>query len=325
MKNLTIPKTDLTVSNVCMGTVSFGSTVDLKESFRILDRFIELGGNFLDTAKIYADWVPGAERSASEKMLGRWLKARCNSQSVVVATKGGHMRLGETKPTLAREMLITQIEESCKFLQVDAIPLYYLHRDDDTIDVTYIMDTLFSQQDRGLLRYLGCSNWRSDRIAAANDYAASCGRTGFVAVSNRWSLAKCIPGSQDPTLVDMNEDLYRLHRSENLAAVPFSSTAGGYLSKLAAGQPVRPLQKVCYGVPENDALAQRANILALEKGVTVAQLAIAYFYSQDFPAIPITAFSNDSQMDETVAAADLVLSPEEYQYLVGGADLGNCV
>ena len=153
MKNITIPKTDLMVSNVCMGTVNFGSTVDQKESFRILDRFAERGGNFLDTAKIYADWVPGAERSASEKMLGRWLKERGNQQAVVVATKGGHMRLGEKKPTLERNELIRQVEESCKFLQVDAIPLYYLHRDDDTVDVTYIMDTLFSQQDRGLIRY----------------------------------------------------------------------------------------------------------------------------------------------------------------------------
>lgn len=318
MKNITIPKTDLTVSNVCMGTVNFGSTVDQKESFRILDRFAERGGNFLDTAKIYADWVPGAERSASEKMLGRWLKERGNQQAVVVATKGGHMRLGEKKPTLERNELIRQVEESCKFLQVDAIPLYYLHRDDDTVDVTYIMDTLFSQQDRGLIRYLGCSNWRADRIRQANAYAAACDRTGFVAVSNRWSLANCIPGSQDPTLVDMNEDLYRLHREQNLAAIPFSSTAGGYLSKLAEGRPVRSLQKVCYGVPENDVLAARAKQLAQEKGVTVAQLAIAYFYCQDFTAIPITAFSSDDQMDETVAATELYLTPEEYSYLMNG-------
>ena len=180
------------------------------------------------------------------------------------------------------------------------------------------MDTLFSQQDRGLLRHLACSNWRADRIAAANAYAASCGRTGFVAVSDRWSLAKCIEGAGDDTLVDMNDQLYELHRSTGIAAIPFSSTAGGYLSKLAEVKPIRDSQKECYGLPENDALAVRAKKLAGDKGVTVAQLAIAWFYSQPFPAVPITAFSNDAQMDETVAAADLTLTPAEYAYLVSG-------
>ena len=318
MRYVTIPKTDLKVSNICMGTVYFGSTVDQKESFRVLDRFVEKGGSFLDTARVYANWLPGVEPSASEKMVGQWIRERHNADSVVVATKGAHPVGDSRKPTMERTELIGQIEDSCRFLNLDAIPLYYLHRDDDTLPVEYIMDTLFSQQDRGLLRHLACSNWRADRIAAANAYAASCGRTGFVAVSNRWSLAKCVEGAGDNTLVDMNDSLYELHRSAGIAAIPFSSTAGGYLSKLAEGKPVREGQRACYGLPENDALAVRAKNLAQDKGVTVAQLAIAYFYSQPFTAIPVTAFSGDGQMDETVEAADLVLTPAEYAYLISG-------
>lgn len=318
MRYLTIPKTDLKVSNVCMGTVFFGSTVDKKESFRVLDRFAEKGGSFLDTARVYANWLPGVEPSASEKMVGQWIRERHNADSVVVATKGAHPVGDSRKPTMERWELIGQIEDSCRFLNLDAIPLYYLHRDDDTLPVESIMDTLFSQQDRGLLRHLACSNWRADRIAAANAYAASCGRTGFVAVSNRWSLAKCVEGAGDNTLVDMNDSLYELHRSAGMAAIPFSSTAGGYLSKQAEGKPIREGQRACYGLPENDALAVRAKNLAQDKGVTVAQLAIAYFYSQPFTAIPVTAFSGDGQMDETVEAADLVLTPAEYAYLISG-------
>ena len=318
MRYVTIPKTDLKVSNVCMGTVFFGSTVDKKESFRVLDRFAEKGGRFLDTARVYANWLPGVEPSASEKMVGQWIRERHNADSVVVATKGAHPVGDSRKPTMERSELIGQIEDSCRFLNLDAIPLYYLHRDDVTLPVEYIMDTLFSQQDRGLLRHLACSNWRADRIAAANAYAASCGRTGFVAVSNRWSLAKCVEGAGDNNLVDMNDSLYELHRSTGMAAIPFSSTAGGYLSKLAEGKPVREGQKVCYGLPENDDLAVRAKKLAQDMGVTVAQLAIAWFYSQPFTVIPVTAFSGDGQMDETVEAADLVLTPAEYAYLISG-------
>ena len=317
MKEVSIPKTDLKVRNLCMGTVLCGSAMDKKESYRLLDRFADLGGNFLDTARVYANWIPGAEPSASEKMLGRWQKERGNSQTVVIATKGGTLDAATGRAMLGKEILIHQIEESCKFLQLDAIALYYLHRDDELLPVEYIMDTLFSQQDRGLLRHLGCSNWRAERIAQANAYAASCGRAGFVAVSNRWSLAKCVPGIGDKTLVDMDEPLYALHREQNLAAVPFSSTASGYLFKLTEGKPIDEGRRAAFGLPENDALAHRAKMLAQEKGITVAQIALMYFYSQPFPAIPITSFSSDSQMDEAVAAADLRLTEEEYAFLMG--------
>ena len=317
MRYLTIPKTDLKVSNICMGTVYFGSTVDQKESFRVLDRFVEKGGSFLDTARVYANWLPGVEPSASEKMVGQWIKERHNGDSVVVATKGAHPVGESRKPSMERSELIGQIEDSCRFLNLDAIPLYYLHRDDDTLPVEYIMDTLFSQQDRGLLRHLACSNWCADRIAAANAYAASSGRIGFVAVSDRWSLAKCIEGAGDDTLVDMNEELYDMHRETGIAAIPFSSTAGGYLSKLAEGKLVRDSQRACYDLPENDALALRAKRLAAEKGVQVSQLAISYFYAQPFPAIPVTAFSNDRQMDEAIQATELLLTAEEYADLMG--------
>lgn len=315
MKYVTLPKTDLKVSNVCMGTVFFGSTVDKKESFRVLDRFVEMGGNFFDTARVYANWVPGAEPSASEKMLGLWLKERKNSDRVVVATKGASLDGATKKPLMERSALIAQIEDSCRFLRLDVLPLYYLHRDDDGLPVSYIMDTLFSQQDRGLIRYLGCSNWRAERIAEANAYAASCGRTGFVAVSNRWSLAKCISGVGDQTLVDMDEQLFELHKSAEIAAVPFNSTAGGYLSKLSEGKPIQEGQQSLYGIPENAELAMRAKKLAFKKGVSVAQIALAYFYSQPFAVIPATAFSSDAQMDEAIAASEITLSADEYDFL----------
>ncbi len=312
-----IPKTDLQVSTVCMGTANLGSAVSKEEAFRQLDRFVEMGGNFLDTARVYANWIPDVERSVSEKTLGRWMKTRGGWGDVVVATKGAHHDLVTKQSTMERSNLIHQIEESCRNLNLDAIPLYYLHRDDLTRPVEYIMDTLFSQQERGLLRHLGCSNWTAKRVAEANAYAKQCGKEGFVAISDRWSLAKCVPGSGDNTLVDMDDQLYDLHTRENLAAMPFSSTAGGYLSKLAEGRPVRPSQTECYGVPENDTLAQRAKTLAAEKGLTVAQLAICWFYSHPFPVVPVTAFSNDAQMDETLAAAEVRLTQAEFDFLRG--------
>ena len=86
MKKVTLGKTTLTVSALCMGTVYFGSRMDDAASFAMLDHFAELGGNFLDTARVYADWVPLAQRQASEKCIGRWLKARKIQDQVVIAS-----------------------------------------------------------------------------------------------------------------------------------------------------------------------------------------------------------------------------------------------
>lgn len=316
MKQVAIPETNLSVSNICMGTAVFGSALSEETAFAFLDHFWELGGNFLDTARIYGDWVPGTERSTSEKTIGKWMKARCIGAEMIVATKGG-TEAGAQTVFLGRTDLIRQIEESCRNLQLDSIPLYYLHRDDLALPVEEIIDTLFTQQDRGLLQYLGCSNWTAERIAAANSYAASCGRSGFTAISNRWSLARCRTGAGDPTMVDMSDELYAFHRDTGIAAVPFSSTATGYLSKLTEGLSVSDYQTMCYGLPENQELAERVKILATKKSVSAAQIAIAYFYSQPFLSIPITAFSNFRQMEEAVDASDLILTADEYHYLTG--------
>ena len=318
MRDLTINGTDLRVSAVCMGTAMLGSTVSAADSVARLSRFADRGGTFLDTAHVYADWVPDVEPSVSEKTIGRWLRTRPDRDRIVVATKGGHRLMDSEVPTLHPEELSEQIECSRQNLNLDCLPLYYLHRDDPTLPVDLIMDTLFEQQDLGRIRYLACSNWRQGRVIRANEYAARCGRTGFVAVSNRWSLARCREGAQDPTLADMNDDFYDFHCRTGMATIPFSSTAGGYLSKLLAGKSISDSQRECYDLPENPARAARAAKLAADHGLTVAQIALCYFYAQPFPAIPVTAFSNDAQMDEALESVSVRLTEEEYRYLTGG-------
>lgn len=315
MRTVTLPHTDLTVSAVCMGVVYFGTRDDERASFHTMDCFVDHGGSFVDTAITYADWM-GGEKSASEKMLGRWLKARHAQDGMTVATKGGTFAPGTRTAMLRFDQLEDQTERSRKNLGLDQIPLYYLHRDDENRPVEEIMDTLFELRSRGRLRHLGCSNWREDRIGAANTYAEKCGQAGFVAISNRWSLARCIEGSGgDPSIVDMNDALYAFHTRHNISAIPFTSTAQGYLGKLAAGKAIRPDLTECYGLPENDALADRTKHLAEKKNMTVAQIALAYFSAQPFCSVPITSFSSDAQIAE--AASVCTLTQEEYQYLIG--------
>ena len=111
MRYKIIPRTDIRVSSICLGTADMNASVDLKTSYQLLDRFVEMGGNFLDTAHVYSDWIPGT-KSVSEKTLGAWMKERGNRDKIVIATKGAHPRLETmSKSRMTREDIALDIKE----------------------------------------------------------------------------------------------------------------------------------------------------------------------------------------------------------------------
>ena len=197
--------------------------------------FLKQGGNFVDTAHVYNDWVPG-ERSRSEKLLGAWIKERRNRPNVRLATKGAHPDLAQMQVgRLSPAEIQADVEESLRFLQVETIDLYWLHRDDAARPVEEIINTLEAHAQAGKIRYFGCSNWRLERIQAAQKYSAGRGRSGFVGVQNLWSLAKVnldILRERDATLAVMDDDLWQYHRQTGLAAIPYTSQANGLFQKM---------------------------------------------------------------------------------------------
>ena len=119
----TLPNTTLTVSPICLGTSDLGTTVPEANAFTLLDTYIDRGGNFLDTAAVYANWIPG-ERNVSEKTLGRWMKTRGNRDKLVVATKGAHpdlttMHISRMSP----QEIVSDLDDSLRNLQVDHRPV----------------------------------------------------------------------------------------------------------------------------------------------------------------------------------------------------------
>ena len=313
MEKIYITHTDLQVSGICMGTADLGSVISQEDSFKLLNLFYEHGGTFLDTAISYADWIANAERSASEKTIGRWLKKHSLHNKIVVATKGGTFAPNTLRAQLSKEELDLQIEQSLRNLGLNTIDLYLLHRDDEKRPVEEIMDTLFSHVDKGNLRYVGCSNWTLRRIKLANEYAEKCGRLGFVAVSDRWSLAKYYPNT-DPTMLDMDIDKWNYCKDKEITAIPFKGLANGYLTYLATGVNVDKL-KNAYGLKINLKIADGAKELAMDKNVSVTAISIAYLRSQPFATIPITAFSTQEQLLEIMEGVDLGLSKSELDYL----------
>ena len=175
---------------LCLGTGNFGAALDQDAAFALLDAYLDQGGNFLDSAQVYCDWIPDNERSSSEKIIGRWMKERRNRDRLVIATKGAHPDLATMQiPRMSRAEIEADLHASLRHLQTDVIDLYWLHRDDPARPVAEILETLNAAVQAGKIRAFGCSNWRAERLQAANEYAATHGLHGFVASQVLWNLA----------------------------------------------------------------------------------------------------------------------------------------
>lgn len=315
MQPLNLPNTDLTVSQLCLGTNQFGTALDDNSAGAILDAFAALGGNFIDTARSYGDWMPGAPRGASEQCLGRLLQQRDRAKWVV-ATKGCEFdyRAGDFALRVTPENLREDLGNSLAALQTDYIDLYWLHRDDPSRPVSAIMDALIAEQQAGRIRHFGCSNWIPERIKNAQSYAQSIGHDGFVACQPMWGLAE-----PDREVMQMQspggyyEDGYQALHTGGLSMIPYSSQSRGFFHKLAtAGED---------GLPDdlralylNDANRRRLPVLqelARKHGVSINQVALGYLLSQPHPTVPIIGASRPEQLADSDAACKLHLGAGE--------------
>ncbi|HZG55534.1 aldo/keto reductase [Paenibacillus sp.] len=322
LRNITIPGTELEASSISLGGVPFGSMLDEAASFRLMDAYAELGGNLIDTAEVYANWLPG-EPSASERTIGKWMKSRGCRSRMIVTTKGAHPRLSAMQAgRLSPADIAGDVEDSLRRLQVDTIDLYWLHRDDASRSVADIVEALAEQARKGNIRYYGCSNWTLERLQAAQAYAAVRGLPGFCANQPMWSLAAADPSKlEDPTLVVMDEATRAYHRTAGLAAIPYSSQAQGLFEKLASGalsldgDGVKPL----YRSETNRERLARVRRLAAERSLAPTQVALGYLLSQPFPTIPIVGCRTPEQLYACAAADGVAFSEAELSYLEHGA------
>jgi aryl-alcohol dehydrogenase-like predicted oxidoreductase len=303
---------------LCLGTGDFGSKLDRTASWQLLDAFVGAGGNFLDTANVYGDWVPGA-KSSSEKMIGAWLAERGNRDQIIVGTKGAHPLLSSMNvPRCAPADILHDIDQSLGHLQTDVIDLYWLHRDDPSRPTGEIIETLAGQVKAGKIRHFGCSNWRVERIAAANSYAAAHGLPGFVADQMLWNAAKLdVAALPDKTIVAMEPELYRYHAQTGLAAIPFSSQAHGLLQKLAEGRldAIRASDNVVYPPTANQRRAIAVRTLAQEMGASITGIVLGYLQSQPFVTIPIIGSQTLTHLSDSLAGDGVWLEDEQRELI----------
>lgn len=310
MKLVTLPGSGLQVSPLCLGGVPFGHTISEAESFALLDRFVAQGGNFIDTARIYSDWVPG-ELRRSERILGDWLKARGHRDRLVIATKGAHPFIDspDTPRTSAAEIR-DDLEGSLRTLRTETIDLYWLHRDDPQRPVAHFIDVLNAFRREGKIRAFGGSNWNAARLRAANDYAKQSGQQGFTANQPFWCLG--VAQSRPPPFtgyVKFDADMYRFHLESGIAVVPYTSQANGFFSKLARGD--TGLERHDFHVPPNLTAARRVLEIAAAKRVAPSAIVLAYVWSRPFPVVPIVGCRTAAHLDDCIAALPVRLTANE--------------
>ncbi|MDO4547795.1 MAG: aldo/keto reductase [Clostridia bacterium] len=306
------------VGAICLGTMNFGDTMDERTSFSVMDEFFQMGGNFIDTARVYGAFGPAGE-GASEKVIGKWIKSRGVRNDIILATKGAHPPLNDMHSgRLDRKSIESDLNKSLDALGIGAIDLYWLHRDDESRDVLEILETLNGFVKQGLIRAFAASNWKASRLEKAAMEAEKNGLMGFCANQPMWSLAKNTL-IEDDTLVQMDKETYAWHAKRRVACVPYTSQAKGFFIKLdkLGVEGLNEKVKKRYYNEHNLAIAGALGEICEKEGLSVASACVMYLTSQrDFDVYPIVGFSSVEQAKALKEASSKLLSDEAMQRLM---------
>lgn len=322
MEHRYIGRSGLRVSPICMGTMSFGSWSDEKESFRILDKAYERGINFYDTAEVYPV-PPRAETVGdTETIFGKWIKQK-NRDSLIIATKVAGAASGWFVPPIRsgltaidRHHIERAVEGSLRRLGLDYIDLYQVHWPDTVVPIEESMDALDRLVESGKVRYLGTSNDDAYGLTKANTVAKYEGLARFESIQNNFSLL-------NRRFLD---ELAKVCRQEKVSLLPYSPIGGGVLSgKYNGGEAPansRFGEYLQLDNPRQRAMADRfvnpGTLSSTEKYMEIAKqadispvtLATAWSMNFDFVASTIIGARTADQLDESLAALDVKLSDD---------------
>ncbi|WP_053367718.1 aldo/keto reductase [Bacillus sp. FJAT-27245] len=272
----------------------------------LLDTFVEIGGNTLDTAHQYI---------RGEEIIGEWMEQRQNRDKIRILTKGAHNDDGEPGKRVNPSSITKDLMESLERLRTDYIDLYALHRDDEDVEVGPIVEVLNEHIRAGRIRAIGTSNWKTERIKAANDYAKKHNLVPFTFNSPNLSLAKCkIP--RWPGCVSADEEMIQYHAEENLPLLSWSSQAGGFFSGYFTPENRENEEMVeVYYSDENWERYDRAKHLAEKLGATPIQTALAYVLNQSFPTAAIIGPGKKEELLSSYEGSKLPLDEEMAEWL----------
>lgn len=219
MKKVKLGKS-LEIAPVVLGGNVFGWSLDEAESFKILDRFLELGFNTIDTANSYSSWVPGNKGGESETIIGNWLKSRGNREDVVIITKVGSA-VGKPDRDVSAEHIMQASEDSLKRLQIDEIDMYLTHWDNEKTPVEETLGAYDKLVKQGKVKHIGASNLSPARLKESLEVSRANNLPAYEVLQPLYNLYD---------RQGYEQDYLQLVKDEQLGVIPYYSLASGFLT-----------------------------------------------------------------------------------------------
>jgi aryl-alcohol dehydrogenase (NADP+) len=313
MRYVNLGSAGLKVSRICLGTMTYGSknwrewVLEEEESRPFLRRALELGINFFDTADMYSDGV-------SEQIVGRALKDFASRDRIVVATKVFNaMGDDPNQRGLSRKHIMHAIDDSLRRLGMDYVDLYQIHRFDYTTPIEETLEALHDVVKAGKALYTGASSTWAWQFAQMLERAQSLRLTRFVSMQNHYNLV----------YREEEREMLPLCRHEDIAVLPWSPLARGFLMgnrRLADfGDTVRAktddYAKKLYYQPSDFEIVDRVSEIAKARGVSNAQIALAWMLGKPEVTAPVIGASKLQHLEDAVAALQITLTEEEVRKL----------
>jgi 1-deoxyxylulose-5-phosphate synthase len=301
-----LPKVRDRVSRLILGTGSFSPT-GYDRASALLDAFVDAGGNAIDTAAAYG-------MGASERAIGQWLRDRRARDRITIIGKGAMNRVSDWGSRINRTEIAEDITASLDRLQVSAIDLYLLHRDDTDVPVAEIIDALNEHVTAGHIRSFGVSNWGHDRIEEADLYARSHGLHSVVASSPNLALAVARQ-SYWPGVVSISENpmAQAWYGSHHMPVLAWSSQAHGFFSgRHTRGAPADARTAAPdYDYDDNWERLERARRLADRHQCTATQIALSWLLNHPLKPLAIIGPGSVEHLRDCIDALDIHLSADE--------------
>jgi aryl-alcohol dehydrogenase-like predicted oxidoreductase len=294
---ITIAETDLVVHPLCLGGNVFGWSADEAQSIAVLDAYATHGGNFIDTADVYSEWKEGNTGGDSEKILGRWMKARGNREAMVIATKVAKY---SKRPGLSSANIIAACEESLNRLQTDYIDLYYSHQDDENTSIEETMGAYAQLIAQGKVRNIAASNFTPARLQEALKFSEDNSLPSYIAVQDHYNLMV-----RNPFESEMSPVL----SEHGITCIPYFGLARGFLTgKYQPGvnvDSVRAGGVTDYTNDKGYAIVSALKEIATSYNCSIAAIALAWLRANPTVSVPIASARTVEQLDEIMQVVEL--------------------
>jgi len=301
---ITIAETDLVVHPLCLGSNIFGSNADEAQSHAVMDAYFGHGGNFIDTADMYNQWVEGHVGGESETIIGSWMRARGNRKAMVIATKVSKM---DRRPGLSAKNIFAACEESLNRLQTDYIDLYYSHDDDLTVSLEETLGAYAQLIAEGKVRYIAASNFTPARLRESIKFSEDNNVPAYVAVQDLYNLV-------DRTKYE--DEMSQAVADLGISNIPFYGIARGFLTgKYRAGVTEVDSKRAAgareYANDKNFAVLAAIDEIAKAHNASLAAIALAWLRAQPTVSAPIASARTVEQVHEIVQIIDLTADEVE--------------